>query len=451
MQYQKKERWQDFIKSANECAQLMIKEKPDFIIHCGDFFHQYKPTPGALRFAIKILNKFKKANIPFLVIRGNHDASKAQAQRIGGTILKFLDELDYLVYVQDEQISINEDITFTGIGEYGQTIASKVEESLRNNPLDKSKFNILALHGYLQGQISDTIYDITGYQLASMGYNYIALGHYHKKWIEAENNIYCPGSTEQTSLNDWGEPDKDGFFRKSGYFSVKIAYDNEKKDWVLKVLRKEFDIRPKGRFIFNFDDTISIENTLKKANEFVEKNELKDAIIRYDFIGKVPLGKQSLFNFNNLPAIKNSEALHIIVNQQISNIISSKTKSGITSQEALRDLIETTYGFKKSATSKWLDLVFETVKIMGHKTISSEESNEVQSIYNLISEISTRLTKSEMARETRKAFGTNIKELSKNGKKTDKNTSLENVSEKVIENSNKTKQSALSEFIKGDE
>ena len=111
MQYQKKERWEDFIKSANECSKLIIAEKPDFVIHCGDLFHNFKPTPGALRFAIKILEKFKEVNIPFYVIRGNHDASKAQAQRFGGTILKFLDDLGFLIYVQDEQIKINDDIT----------------------------------------------------------------------------------------------------------------------------------------------------------------------------------------------------------------------------------------------------------------------------------------------------------------------------------------------------
>lgn len=451
LQYQKKERWQDFIKSANDCAKLMIEEKPDFIIHCGDLFHQFKPTPGALRFAIRILEKFKEENIPFYVIRGNHDASKAQAQRIGGTILKFLEEFGYLTYIQDEQISINEDITFTGIGEYGQTIASKIEESLRNNPLDKSKFNILALHGYLQGQISDTIYDITGYQLASMGFNYIALGHYHKKWEEAENNIYCPGSTEQTSINDWGKPEKDGFFKKSGYFSVKITYSDENSTWNLNVKRKEYEVRPKGRFIFAFDDTISIEDTLNKANEFVEKNDFKDAIIRYDFIGEIPVGKQPLLNFNNLPAIRNSKAMHIIVNQQVSSIALNKMKSGITSHEALKDLLEKTYGFKKSATPKWSDLVFETVKIMGQKAISSEESDEVQSIYNLISEVSTKIIESEMTRVSKKTINAKSNANSKTSKKTNKSTSKKNDSEKTINNSNKIKQTALSEFIQGDE
>jgi DNA repair exonuclease SbcCD nuclease subunit len=350
--------------------------------------------------------------------------------------------LGYLIYVQDEQIKINEDITFTGIGEYGQTIATKIEESLRNNPLDKSKFNILALHGYLQGQISDTIYDITGYQLASMGFNYIALGHYHKVWMERENNIYCPGSTEQTSINDWGKPDKDGFFKKSGYFSVKLAINNETENWGLKVERKEFNVRPKGRFTFTFDDSISVEDTLNLANDFVEKHDLKDAIIRFDFIGEVPIGKKSLLNFNNLPAIKKSKALHIIVNQQVSNIVLKNSKVGISSIEALKSLLETTYGFKKSATPKWSELVTETVKILGQKTISSDEVDEIQSIYNLISEVTAKISDTEMTRVTKKIGKTDTKT---------KETPQKNISIEKSTKSNKSKQSNLSKYIQGEE
>ncbi|MFW9924808.1 MAG: exonuclease SbcCD subunit D, partial [Candidatus Thorarchaeota archaeon] len=230
-QYNKKERWVDFFSAANECAKLILEEKPDFIIHCGDLFHQFRPTPGALRLAIDILKKFKDANIPFYVIRGNHDASKAQAQRFGGTILRLLEKLDYLIYIQDDTIDFNENCTLTGIGEYGKATGIVVEEVLRNHPINKKKFNLLALHGYVQGQVSDSIYDMSGYELASTGYNYIALGHYHKKWEDKENNLYCPGSTEQTSLNDWGKPEDDGFFQKSGYYSVKVSQDNDTTKW----------------------------------------------------------------------------------------------------------------------------------------------------------------------------------------------------------------------------
>jgi putative phosphoesterase len=446
-QYQKKERWQDFINAANECTKLIIKQKPDFVIHCGDFFHHFKPSPGALRFAIKILNKYKDAKIPFYVIRGNHDSSRAQAQRYGGTILKFLDELGYLHYVQDEQVNINKHITFTGVGEYGQTIAAKIEEVLRNNPLDTSKFNILALHGYLQGQISDSIFDITGYQLASMGFDYIALGHYHNQWEERENNIYCPGSTEQTSMNDWGKPDEDGFFKKSGYYSIKAKL--EENNWISIVKRKEFDIRPKGRFTFRFDDTFSIEDIIKKADNFVRKNDQQDAIIRYDFIGELPSGKQHLINFSKLPAIKNSKALHLLINQQVSSIIAQKGKSGITSDEALVEIIEKNYGFKKSGTTKWLNLMTETINTLGQKTISSQEADEIKSIYDLITEISKEINESEMTRvKITKKKETPKKTTKPKTTTAEKTSTTKKASTKKSEPKN-VKQSNLSQFIEG--
>ncbi len=427
---------------------MMIEEKPDFVIHCGDMFHQFRPSPGALRFAIQILDKFRQANIPFYVIRGNHDASKAQAQRFGGTVLKFLDDLGYLQYVQDETIDINEHIRFTGIGEYGKTTGDVIENVLRNNPLDESKFNILALHGYLQGQVSDSIFDISGYQLASIGFDYIALGHYHKVWEEAENSIYCPGSTEQTSLNDWGKPDKDDFFRKSGYYSIKTTLNPEENSWDLKVERKEFDIRPKGRFTYNFTDDSTIDEIMEKANAFVKKHDLEGAIIRYDFVGELPLGKQNLVNFTKLPAIKESKALHIIPNQQVSNIILSKAKAGLTSEEALKELLEKSYNVKKSSVNKWLDITNETIKVLGQKIISSDLADEVKAIYNLVSEISLQLTESDI----KKIATTKIKtKKSKSQLAKQPKTSKKPVSgpPKTANQNNKvTKQADLEHFFK---
>lgn len=440
-QYQKKERWYDFFTAANECTKLMIKEKPDFVIHCGDLFHQFRPTPGAVRLAIRIFEKFKQANIPFYVIRGNHDASKAQAQRFGGTILKLLEDLEYLHYIQDETIPINDHINFTGIGEYGKTTGDVIEEVMRNNPLDTSKFNILALHGYLQGQVSDSIFDISGYQLASLGFNYIALGHYHKVWEEKENNIYCPGSTEQTSLNDWGKPDEDGFFRKSGCYSVKVTLNQESNTWNMKVKRKEFDVRPKGRFSFRIKENLTLEELIEKANTFVKKHEQEGAIIRFDFIGELPLGKQSLVNFTKLPAIKDSKALHIIPNQDISSIMLDKAKAGLTSEEAIVDLLKS-QGYKSTAINRWLDLANETIKTLGQKIISSEEKEEIKSIYDLITEASSKIADSEIKGKSNNPSGKSKKKASK---KSNQKVILANNQELETKD---TKQSNLASFLK---
>lgn len=418
----------------------MIEEKPDFIIHCGDFFHQFKPTPGAIRFAIKILDKFKQANVPFYVIRGNHDASKAQAQRFGGTILKFLEELGYLIYVQDETVNINEHITFTGIGEYGKSTADVIEEVLRNNPLDQKKFNILGLHGYLQGQVSDAIYDVSGYQLASLGFNYIALGHYHKQWEEKENKIYCPGSTEQTSLNDWGKPEKDGYFRKSGFYRAKSILHMDEYLWEMEVERKEFDIRPKGRFTFEIKNADSIENITKQANEFVKKHDLEGAIIRFDFIGELPIGKQSLINFSNLSAVKESKALHVIINQQLSNTMITKAGSGLTTENALIEILEKSYNFKKNELANWIDLTNETIRILGQKAINSEEAEEIKTIYNLVTDASKKLVEIEPKTKEK-----NLSKITKDPENSKRDTP------QVTQELKNAKQVDLSHFFKGGE
>lgn len=423
------------------------------MLHCGDLFHNFKPNPGALVQTVKILTKLKKEKIPFYVIRGNHDASKAQSQRLGGTILNLLEDLGYLIYIKDGTVVVNEDVTITGIGEYGKSTGLIIEEVLRNNPLDKKKFNILALHGYVQGQVSDTVYDLTGYELASIGFNYIALGHYHKPWSDKENNLYCPGSTEQTSLNDWGKPEQDGYFQKSSYYSINIYFENN--EWLSKVERKEFAVRPKGRFKLKFQDNTPIEEIRSKANAFMKKHDKKGAIIRYDFSGRIALGKKNLINLTDLPSNKNSEALYTIITQNFTHKELPSAEHGLTSDGALTEILETSYRFKKKSANSWIELANETVKILGQKSISSEKADEIQAIYDLIGDVSSKITvneikqeessKSEKTKDSKKANLKPTKEISENQVKKDR----VEIKESKIELSTKknTKQSALSHYI----
>ncbi|GAH05077.1 unnamed protein product, partial [marine sediment metagenome] len=90
-----------------------------------------------------------------------------------------------------------------------------------------------------------------------------------------------------------------------------------------------------------------------------------------------------------------SKALHIITNQEISNIVLGEAKAGMTSDEAIVDLLKS-QGYKSATINKWLDLANETVKILGQKNISSEEKEEIKSIYGLITEVSSNLTDAEL-------------------------------------------------------
>lgn len=438
LQYNKKERWEDFFKAANDCVKQIIKEKPDFVIHCGDLFHQFKPLPGAIRHTLAILERLKKAKIPFYVIRGNHDASKAQAQRYGGTILRLLDDFGYMNYVQDERVEINEHISFFGVGEYGKATGTVIEEVLRNYPMNEEKYNILALHGYIQGQVSDNLYDITGYELASRGFNYIALGHYHKQWEEPSNNLYCPGSTEQTSLNDWGKPDEDGYFRKSSYISSKISFNDETKEWNTTVKRKYIDIRPKGRFKLIFDPNLSIEEIHTQANDFVKRHDLEGAIVKYDFEGILPLGKQGLVNLTNIEALRNSKSLHFMVSQNFTAKSTLQAKTGLTQDEAIIELLQKTYNLKKLDANNWFDLTSDAIRTLSSKSITKDNAEEIQLIYNAISKKAKELI----------LFDSKEKKPETKVKQTKKNKEVHKEKRKIdMKASNNTKQEDLAKFF----
>ncbi|MEA2070138.1 MAG: DNA repair exonuclease [Asgard group archaeon] len=387
-QYQKRERWQDFFKAANNCVKKMIKDKPDFIIHSGDLFHNFKPSPGALRLTLQILEKVKKAKIPFYIIRGNHDASKAQVQRYGGTVLLLLEELGYLQYIQDDLITHNDDIAIMGIGEYGKLTNNVLKETLRNNPLDDNKFNILALHGYIQGQISDTQYDISPFELNELNFDYVALGHYHKKWEDKENHLFCPGSTEQTSLNDWDIPvnSNNKFMSNAGYYKITIK-KSEKKEWAIDYRWQTFKIRPKGRFSITFNDKQTVDEIIKQANSFIKAKDKTDAIICYDFKGKIVDRKIALLNFSSLKALEDTKALHYMVNQKLSPKKEVISVQKISLTETISTLLKETYEFEEKTIPHWLNLIDETIKNVGGKTISSYKAEEIEILYKYLSSI----------------------------------------------------------------
>lgn len=57
------------------CIDDFIENRPDIVFIAGDLFEKENPSTIALDFANKGFSKLEKANIPFIVVGGNHEFS----------------------------------------------------------------------------------------------------------------------------------------------------------------------------------------------------------------------------------------------------------------------------------------------------------------------------------------------------------------------------------------
>ncbi len=57
---------------------VIIKQKPDVLVHAGDLFDQVKPKTRAYTTVLEALDRLQAAGIPFIVIAGNHSMVKTR-------------------------------------------------------------------------------------------------------------------------------------------------------------------------------------------------------------------------------------------------------------------------------------------------------------------------------------------------------------------------------------
>ena len=74
----------------------IIDLKPDFVLHCGDLFHTVRPTNRIINFAIRQILRVVGAQIPMVIISGNHDTPK---QRTVGSVFSFFEVLSSLLQI----------------------------------------------------------------------------------------------------------------------------------------------------------------------------------------------------------------------------------------------------------------------------------------------------------------------------------------------------------------
>lgn len=186
----------------------IIELKPDVILIAGDVFHAVRPTNPAILQAYYQFQRLTQAlpDAVVVMISGNHDTPRTSET---GSILRLFHNLGVTV-VEAEAKSIyfeDRDLHIFAVPH------DKVRETSWA-PKPDAKYNILLLHGELEG----TIYrgalgdrgapDVTIDDLSTERWDYVAVGHYHV-FRQLADNAFISGAIEYTGSNVWGEYDEE--------------------------------------------------------------------------------------------------------------------------------------------------------------------------------------------------------------------------------------------------
>lgn len=216
----------------------------------------------------------------------------------------------------------NEEVIIYGYGfEDFYMRDSKIDELKIENP---EKINMLITHASLDGGYDEErVYNnMSSSKLKQIGFDYIALGHIHKKNIEENTNLIYPGSTISLGFDELGEHGMVVGTLEKGKLDLEFITLDEKE-----LKEQELDI----------SEIITIEELLEKIEELsIAENKLYKIIL---------IGKRN-FEINLYKLIKMIDKKEIIkikdkttVGYDIEKISQEKTTlRGIYVKEMLRKI-----------------------------------------------------------------------------------------------------------------
>ena len=265
-------REQDVYNAFTRVVDRICEDKPDLVIHSGDFFHRPSPSNRALTFGLEQLRRLCDLNIPIVVISGNHETPKTVYT---SPILRALRTLPCVYPAFGD---VWEKWTFGNVTVHGLPHINdnrKLFEALEKLQPDAGKFNILMLHTslgkrYLMEEYGEQVFPAE-YEGKLLGFQYVALGHWHNaQQVSLHPNAWYSGSTDRFSDT---EIDSD-----KGFIHLHVHADGS--------FERRFETvstRPWLKFEAHQCHAMSVDELRLKIKKFAEENETRGAILTLIF------------------------------------------------------------------------------------------------------------------------------------------------------------------------
>ncbi|MFC1842324.1 exonuclease SbcCD subunit D [Candidatus Dependentiae bacterium] len=295
----------DFDRALNFCIDYSIEKNVDLFLFCGDAYKTTNPTPTQQKLLFRSLIKLYKANIPVVIIIGNHDNPASFGKAHSLDVFSSLPIDGFHVVCKPEIINLktkNGPLQILGvpwptrhtiaisdkhITKSHKDIVSYMSKSIGNiitsfaKKLDPNTPSILAGHlsvssGVFSGSEKRAIFGndptLLPSQLAIEPFDYVALGHLHRYQNLNKNGhpaIIYPGSVERI---DFGERKEDkGFCLVNMEASDNTSKNNTTHEFIKTPTRNFIQIEVK---LESYKD-----HTTQIINE-LDKHDLSGAVIK---------------------------------------------------------------------------------------------------------------------------------------------------------------------------
>jgi exonuclease SbcD len=357
-------RLNDFLAVLDELVDYALENKADLVIFCGDAYKSREPTQTQQREFARRINRLATAGIPVFLLTGNHDLPNAIGRATATEIFDTLAVKNVYVAGKPETLKITtpggpvqivaipwlrrssllsrEETKNLSLEEVTQKLQDAIAQAIssRAAALDPSLPAVLVAHVSVGSAKagSETMMAI-GQEpvilqstVALPAFDYVALGHIHKRQVLSENPpVVYAGSLERI---DFGEENDD-----KGFYVVDISPEDKNRQ-----VSYEFHAVKARRFL-TINVEIGAEATDPTAAALaainVNQEKLKDAVVR--LIIKLPASLESQLRNNDIKeALK--DAYHFSIAREIQREarlrLGSRSVEEITPLDALKKYLE---------------------------------------------------------------------------------------------------------------
>ena len=236
-------RFHDFLDAFDELVEYALNERVDLVLFCGDAYKSREPSQTHQREFARRVWQLASSDIPVFLLTGNHDLPNAIGRATTVEIFKTLSipnvtvanapgtyridtkngplQIVALPWARRSALLSREETKNLTAEEVNQRLESILTGLLEAEiaALDPAKPAILAAHvtlanaryGSERGMIMGHDYTLLHSNVANPAFDYVALGHIHKKQVLGDDPpMAYPGSLQCIDFSEEG--DEKGFF-----------------------------------------------------------------------------------------------------------------------------------------------------------------------------------------------------------------------------------------------
>lgn len=319
----------DFENALNQCIDVAIEKSVDFFLFSGDAYKTHNPSQTQQKLLFKCFLRLYKANIPIVIVIGNHDHPLSFGKAHALDMLGEIPLEGFHVFAKPGSFVLNTKngpITIVGIpwptrntiaiankhldksnAQLTEYISKAVAHIITDyaQKIDQTMPAVLASHitvntGIFSGSEKRAIYGndpmLMPSQLAIKPFDYVALGHLHRYQNLNPNGypaVVYSGSIERI---DFGERKEE-----KGFCLVSIPEKGKATYEFIPVKTRPF-IQIEVKLISGISQTDQLIDAIKK-------HDMRDAIVK--IIYHIPSGKKDMVDLKTVE-IACKDALHLI-------------------------------------------------------------------------------------------------------------------------------------------